>query len=156
MQAAADTLKAAVTGEKTSATGLKEYQRGYKPDPKGEKEAQGGEGSRPPGKQTVMLGESILLSRKEFRSSAREVNALLEIGILMRAAVFHSQTSRLTISLPTEASTRAPASLKEKSGSSAEATRESVVRPPSSLRTRAPTCEHTNLHLTYFQPRMCD
>lgn len=84
MQAAADTLKAAVTGEKTSATGLKEYQRGYKPDPKGEKEAQGGEGSRPPGKQTVMLGESILLSRKEFRSSAREVNARHEIGNLMR------------------------------------------------------------------------
>lgn len=59
MQAAADTLKAAVTGEKTSATGLKEYQRGYKPDPKGEKEAQGGEGSRPPGKQTVMLDQPL-------------------------------------------------------------------------------------------------
>ncbi|KWU41546.1 NAD(P)-binding protein [Rhodotorula sp. JG-1b] len=59
MQAAADTVKAAVTGEKTSATGLKEYQRGYKPDPKGEKEAQGGEGSHPPGKQTVMLDQPI-------------------------------------------------------------------------------------------------
>lgn len=59
MQAAADTVKAAVTGEKTSATGLKEYQRGYKPNPKGEKEAQGGEGSRPPGKQTVMLDQPI-------------------------------------------------------------------------------------------------
>ncbi|TKA55530.1 hypothetical protein B0A53_02706 [Rhodotorula sp. CCFEE 5036] len=59
MQAAADTLKAAVTGEKTSATGLKEYQRGYKPDPKGEKEAQGGEGSRPPGKQSVMLDQPL-------------------------------------------------------------------------------------------------
>lgn len=71
MQAAADTLKAAVTGEKTSATGLKEYQRGYKPDPKGEKEAQGGEGSRPPGKQTVMLGESTfsVAKSKEVRSS---------------------------------------------------------------------------------------
>ncbi|GAA5987537.1 hypothetical protein JCM10908_001998 [Rhodotorula pacifica] len=59
MQAAADTIKAAVTGEKTSATGLKEYQRGYKPEPKAEKEAQGGEGSRPPGKQSVMIDQPL-------------------------------------------------------------------------------------------------
>ncbi|GAA5879666.1 hypothetical protein JCM3774_002400 [Rhodotorula dairenensis] len=59
MQAAADTLKAAVSGEKTSAAGLKEYQRGYKPDPKAEKEAQGGEGSRPPGKQSVMHDQPL-------------------------------------------------------------------------------------------------
>ena len=155
MQAAADTLKAAVTGEKTSATGLKEYQRGYKPDPKAEKQAQGGEGSRPPGKQTVMLGESTdsVSKRSEALSWGQGPSRDRDSDLIARPL---SQTSRSTTSLPTEASTRAPASLKEKSGSSPEATRESVVRPPSSLRTRAPTCEHTNLHLTYFQPRMCD
>ncbi|BGP56454.1 hypothetical protein JCM8202_001806 [Rhodotorula sphaerocarpa] len=59
MQAAADSIKSAVTGEKTSAEGLKEYQRGYKPEPKTEKELQGGEGSRPPGKQTVMKDKPL-------------------------------------------------------------------------------------------------
>ncbi len=70
MQAAADSIKSAVTGEKTSAEGLKEYQRGYKPEPKTEKELQGGEGSRPPGKQIVMKGEFSSPRRRAAEISA--------------------------------------------------------------------------------------
>lgn len=46
--------------------------------------------------------------------------------------------------------------MKEKSGSSPEATRESVVRPPFSLRTRAQTCKPHTFNSACFQLRMSD
>lgn len=73
MQATTDAIKNVVSGEKTSSStgGLKEYQRGYKPEPKAEKEAQGGEGSRPPGKQSVMIGAYTLANGSPAREDTR-------------------------------------------------------------------------------------